>query len=494
MICKNCGHDNDENDLFCQNCGKELEKNNRPKINLSKNSVTKPETTETVSSDISTEENIFCKRCGHKLDKTDRFCDRCGKSVVEEPARFEYVRPVIPPPIPPQPVKNKKKTIVIAVVSLIGLLVICFVAYFVYEEVHIKKGADEILSTMENSSYDESSDSEYVTTNIRSTAKSEKITTTVTTAKATTAISSGKTYDITFELDELLDESGLQLGGHVGVAVLSNFTCNNGKAKAEVTAVETESFVYDNLVRIKIAEAEAGKVVISGTITTYGIDTVDGKTVSYPAESGVFLIERTVGDNFSNNTTATKKTPSISGSITKQLSSVGNGYDIYINVSGDYDYYTYKYYEANMPYDEVILVNSGEESSSSFRVSGFSAGVSYVYADITPYNDDGTAGKTITVRLDIDTGSKKTVNNKATIFSCNKSGQINCHGSTVAGFTTSYVAEGGAVGKIRSSLGDGWHVTAYNTCTSMGVTWYELYDSDDGDYYGWVDANYIDFY
>lgn len=64
----------------------------------------------------------------------------------------------------------------------------------------------------------------------------------------------------------------------------------------------------------------------------------------------------------------------------------------------------------------------------------------------------------------------------------------------MAGFTTSYVAEGGAVGKVRSSLGDKWHVTAYNTCTSMGVTWYELYDSDDGDYYGWVDSGYIDFY
>ncbi len=28
----------------------------------------------------------------------------------------------------------------------------------------------------------------------------------------------------------------------------------------------------------------------------------------------------------------------------------------------------------------------------------------------------------------------------------------------------------------------------------MGITWYELYDTDDGDYYGWVDGNYINFY
>ena len=31
-------------------------------------------------------------------------------------------------------------------------------------------------------------------------------------------------------------------------------------------------------------------------------------------------------------------------------------------------------------------------------------------------------------------------------------------------------------------------------CYNYGITWYELWDSDDGDYYGWVDENYIDFY
>lgn len=83
---------------------------------------------------------------------------------------------------------------------------------------------------------------------------------------------------------------------------------------------------------------------------------------------------------------------------------------------------------------------------------------------------------------------------KVTVYSCSKSGQLNCHGGTVAGFTKNYVVDGGAVGKVRSSLGDKWHVTAYNYCNSMGITWYELWDSDDGDYYGWVDANFIDFY
>lgn len=40
---------------------------------------------------------------------------------------------------------------------------------------------------------------------------------------------------------------------------------------------------------------------------------------------------------------------------------------------------------------------------------------------------------------------------------------------------------------------DNWHVTAVRYCIVNGITWYELYDSDDGDYYGWVDEDHIDF-
>lgn len=73
-----------------------------------------------------------------------------------------------------------------------------------------------------------------------------------------------------------------------------------------------------------------------------------------------------------------------------------------------------------------------------------------------------------------------------------KNGQINCHGVEVAGFTTNYIALGEPVSLIRKSLGDSWHITAKNMCVNHGVTWYELWDSDDGDYYGWVDSNYVD--
>lgn len=112
---------------------------------------------------------------------------------------------------------------------------------------------------------------------------------------------------------------------------------------------------------------------------------------------------------------------------------------------------------------------------------------------VTPYSDLGVAGDVIT--CDIPTDASGTIQTGGMSYPVdNMKGQINCHGGTVAGFTTDYVVNGGAVGKVRNSLGDTWHVTAKNKCDNYGVTWYELWDSDDGDYYGWVDSSYIDFY
>ncbi len=78
------------------------------------------------------------------------------------------------------------------------------------------------------------------------------------------------------------------------------------------------------------------------------------------------------------------------------------------------------------------------------------------------------------------------------VYSCYKTGEIN--GSNVPGFTTSYIVNLGARSTVRDQLGNRWHVTAYNYCYSYGHTWYELYDTDDGDYYGWVNGDCISFY
>ncbi len=114
-------------------------------------------------------------------------------------------------------------------------------------------------------------------------------------------------------------------------------------------------------------------------------------------------------------------------------------------------------------------------------------------AYVTPYNDSGVAGDVVT--CDIPTETSGTIQTGGISYPIqDKEGQINCHGGVVAGFTTDYVVNGGAAQRVRDSLGDTWHVTAKNVCDNYGITWYELWDTDDGDYYGWVDEDFIDFY
>ena len=85
-------------------------------------------------------------------------------------------------------------------------------------------------------------------------------------------------------------------------------------------------------------------------------------------------------------------------------------------------------------------------------------------------------------------------NEKVQVVSCNRKGTINASKGEVAGFASSYVVDGGPSKLIRKTLDHGWHVTAVNYCNSKGILWYELYDTDDNDYYGWVDASFISFY
>ena len=91
-------------------------------------------------------------------------------------------------------------------------------------------------------------------------------------------------------------------------------------------------------------------------------------------------------------------------------------------------------------------------------------------------------------------GSQYYNNMAAKTTACNLYGTINTHGGVVAGYNSSYVVYGGARSEVRKSLGNTWRIKAVGKCVTKGITWYELVDLDDGDYYGWVDASYIDFY
>ena len=274
---------------------------------------------------------------------------------------------------------------VVILVVVVGVLAIALGTTKMGKQNNVEPN-DEAIAEVQDSH-------ETTTTEFTTTAATTTIITTKATTKATTA-EKVQTYSVTFEADELIAQAGLMLNGHVGIAVLSNLTCTNGTASVETST----TYIYDSLIRVTVTGATAGEVKISGTITTYGLDTLDGQTVSYPVSAGTFVVSKTVGGNSGNAS------------------------------------------------------NASQNANSSNNASHASSSVS---------------------------GMK---------------GQINCHGGTVAGFTTDYVVNSGACGIVRQSLGNTWHVTAKNSCYNYGITWYELWDSDDGDYYGWVDANYIDFY
>lgn len=185
----------------------------------------------------------------------------------------------------------------------------------------------------------------------------------------------------------------------------------------------------------------------------------------------------------------TKALPKPTADADIEIKTVGDSDIFTLKVSGSYAYYTYEgtAYYLGGEYESISKKTSSESSVTLVSSSMCEA----VTVEVIPYNVDGTPGEAVTARADLTYAPPQ---QSASVSSCNYSGQINTHGGVVAGFTTSYVVNNGASSHVRDSLGNAWHVTAVNYCYAHGVNWYELYDSDDGDYYGWVDENYIDFY
>lgn len=183
--------------------------------------------------------------------------------------------------------------------------------------------------------------------------------------------------------------------------------------------------------------------------------------------------------------------PYVDGYVETYSLSGQDGGKSYLYLDGDFSGVSIQI--QNREYTSEVEFYSKEDFDDyiDLKFNAFAQPSSVVY--VTPYSDLGVAGDVIT--CDIPSDISGTISTGGMSYSVdNMKGQINCHGGTVAGFTTDYVVNGGAVGKVRNSLGDTWHVTAKNLCYNYGVTWYELWDSDDGDYYGWVDSSYIDFY
>ncbi len=182
--------------------------------------------------------------------------------------------------------------------------------------------------------------------------------------------------------------------------------------------------------------------------------------------------------------TEKRNSPEISCEIKTVQEYEGYSYTLY--VKGNYDYYHIECREYGFDDSNGYQVLSENNTKSSLYLTAASS-IDHVTATVTPYYSDGTSGQTRTC-----TANQPKPVISVSVSSCNKKGEINGRG--VAGFTTSYVVNGGAKTTVRDELGNHWHVTAKNYCSAYGITWYELWDSDDGDYYGWVDSNYISFY
>ena len=202
-------------------------------------------------------------------------------------------------------------------------------------------------------------------------------------------------------------------------------------------------------------------------------------------------------------TATTKTTTKVTEKVTEETTEKATeapSVTAYAETYNDYEgSYSYLYIDGNFDYVKIYVYSddgniensnypsySQSDSPIDLCINVAAAGTTYV--DVTPYYNDGTSGGTYTCTV------PATTSGSAAIPVNNLTGQINCHGGTVAGMTTDYVCNGGSYATVRKSLGDTWHVTAKNMYTSYGITWYELWDTDDGDYYGWVDSNYIDFY
>ena len=166
-----------------------------------------------------------------------------------------------------------------------------------------------------------------------------------------------------------------------------------------------------------------------------------------------------------------------------------------IKINGNYSMYKYEYYYKDAGSPDETLVTSETRDSSQIDIETGSS-VSWIRVCVTPYNSNGEPGDTVSVKY---TGPwiilDPPANNTSTVTSCTKYGTIySPSGSKVDGRARSYLIDGGAEAYERHDLTNGWHVTAVNQYYDGSSYWYELYDSDDGDYYGWVSEFNISFY
>ena len=511
MICKKCGAENDNDDIFCYQCGNKLE---IPNIR---------ENTEI------TEKK--CPKCGQMLGEDDAFCFKCGETVdskVQE-SKINIAHDsskISSPDMIQEATAKKKKQFWIAFTATLAVAIVGFVGYTIYEQLQIKKGADEILELFDEKERESIAVTESAIPPISST-KNVSATKSVTTTSKPKTTEVNKTSDVNYSLyTAAINKICLQYDGYdLSNCYYTLYDIDRDGVKELIINVADGS-VEDKFMFCTIRDNEA--IYVGEMYSRYvWLSEKNNELYANLGHSGYQMVQRIDFDG-SGISTETISEGEIAGDYTTY------GKSLETNALDDSSLLMQFYTDDDFPYVEAYVETydySGLDGAESrLYVDGDFAYIEvekaivdddtfwtvgtyqksecgdYIdlhfnaYAEpettifVTPYNKNGMAGnvKACVVPKNA-TNTIKT--NTITVIPVDQKGQIAIYdGSKVAGFTTSYVVDGGACTKVRESLGNQWHVTAKNKCFNYGVEWYELWDTDDGDYYGWVDSNYISFY
>lgn len=474
---------------------------------------------------------MFCKNCGKQIDDNANFCEYCGNSTSDNPIMFASENN-------PVSNKSKKKIIIISVISALILLIAGLVGFLIYEEIQVRRMSEQIRShSMINTESDivnTTVNSEQTTAKQIQTTKSSTTTTTAITTAAKSqekAETSGKYLAYLTLLNAAESESAAEYGTndllyyqyylydinhdgvyelliHIGTceadAMIGVYSIDDEEGFAELGEIggghtiltEKDKKLYANYCHQGYQLVNEIQMVGWHDVWSVTQETVFEKDdLSDYAQYGKAIKWYDISDKSAVEALCPKEfledKPYVNAYAETYSLSGRDGAKVRLFLDGDFSAVSFHIY--NQEYTSEVEYYSKDEFDDYIEINfnPFAQPPSHIY--ITPYSAFGVAGDVVTCDIPLDASG--TISTGGTSIPINNiKGQINCHGGTVAGFTTEYVVNGGAVGTVRNSLGHTWHVTAKNQCYNYGITWYELWDSDDGDYYGWVDSDYIDFY
>lgn len=252
--------------------------------------------------------------------------------------------------------------------------------------------------------------------------------------------------------------------------------------KSEDNSTSSSEIIIENTKITIETNAATGEITTSETVTEITTETIKQTTLS--AVTSVATSEITTSEIVTETTTEPIVTiPYITADIVEEPAM--QGVYLYLVVTGSFSYYNYTTYTYNIGYSEPSVTN-GNSSDNKLYLMGFSGGITKVITNVTPYDSNGVAGESV---------SAVHVPYSLQIASIEKYGTIySPSDSKVDGLTREYLIDGGAASYIRHDLTHGWHIKAINQYYDGSDYWYELYDADDGDYYGWVNNANISFY